>query len=269
MRHAIRCLAALNEYTADSERLLVATDFDGTLCPLADSPSSVVVRMAMMEILNQLVQSDRVKLAVVSGRALTDLAARIPLPVILAGNHGFEIRAPGLEFEHPEARRLRPQLATAQQQIRHAIAHIPGAWVEDKGLTATIHYRGVTASSQAAVVLAVRKCIGQFGATFSMGAGKKAIEVYPRCGWNKGAALSWIRQRLDLQDCPCICIGDDRTDESMFAVNAGLNIRVGQTDRTIAQYWLADNVEVMDVLAHLAHTMRSARPNAALESAAG
>jgi trehalose 6-phosphate phosphatase len=269
MRRALGFLPALDACLASGDRVLIATDFDGTLCPLAAMPAAACVPPPMREVLGQMLCSGRLTLAVLSGRALSDLAARVPVPAILAGNHGFEIRGPGIEFEHAEASRWIPQLAAAMDAVRESIAHIAGAWVENKRLTATVHYRQTAPSNHVAVTQAVRRCISRYGATFSLRAGKQAIEVYPRCGWNKGSALTWIREQFGLAGSPCICFGDDRTDESMFAVNAGFpNIHVGPADRTLAQHSVYDYVDLLAVFAHLAHTAQSADSAAAVSGAA-
>lgn len=267
MISALSCIPEMEVKLRPAARILLATDFDGTLCPIAPSPAGLTVPPVMLEVLRQLTGSGRISLAVISGRALPDLACRVPFPAVLAGNHGLEIRGPGMDFEHPEARRLAPLLAEARAALSEAVATCPRAWVEDKSLTLTVHYRQAAGPDQAAVLLAVRHAMCRFGLTFGMRAGKKAIEVYPRVGWKKGSALAWIRERLGLEAEPCLCVGDDRTDESMFAVNPdGVNISVGYNDRSAARYYVTDHHELAAVFAHLAWSLR-ARPPATTAAA--
>jgi trehalose 6-phosphate phosphatase len=262
-RHAFAYLTDVEICTADSEQLLIATDFDGTLCPIAPSPSWVAVSPAMLAVFNELARLKRVKLAVKSGRALSDLSERLPVDAIFAGNHGFEIRGPGMRFEHEEAQRLRPKLSESLRVIGETLAGIPGVWVEDKGLTATIHYRQAVGSGRAAIVLAVRNCLERYGPAFGLRTGERVLEIYPRCGWSKGAAVLWIRQQLGFETSRCLCIGDDETDESMFAVNTRQpNIRVGYGADTLAQYQVADCVELRTFFARLAHAIGTDRRNA-------
>ena len=139
MPNATACLSEIDRLVEGGEQIFLATDFDGTLCPVCDSPSNVVVPKMIFEILRQLSSSHRIVIAVISGRALDDLMRRLTLPVILAGNHGLAIRGAAFQFEHAGARLLRPKLAETCQQLTRVIAQWKKAWVEDKALTATVH----------------------------------------------------------------------------------------------------------------------------------
>jgi trehalose 6-phosphate phosphatase len=236
-------------------RILVASDFDGTLCPIVRSPFGGAIPPVILEALRRLLQSGRVSLSVISGRALGDISSRVALPAVVAGNHGLEISGPGMEFEHPDARRLAPLLAEAAAGLARAVTPYRGAWVEDKRLTLTVHYRGACGRDQCAILPAVRREMGRFGLTFGMRAGKKAIEIYPRIGWQKGSALCWIRERLGLEGEPCLVLGDDQTDESMFTANAaGPNISVGFSERSAAGYFVREPLELVELFGHLAGT---------------
>lgn len=244
--------AEIDRLAKDAKQILLAADFDGTLCPIAESPLTVVVPPAILEVLDQLSMSGRVAITVISGRALNDLMRRLPLPIILAGNHGLAVRSPFFTFEHAGARRARPQLANACLQLRHVIAGWKGAWVEDKILTAAVHYRNVLRAEHYTLMRAVRHCMAPYSELLRMHAGQKAIEIIPRVDWNKGSCLAWIRHKLNMEGHGCICIGDGQTDESMFAANADqLNISVGPFSHSMARYHAADVFEVASVLARL------------------
>lgn len=249
---------AIDRLAEDAKRILVATDFDGTLCPITDSPSNVVIPPVILEILGQLSLSQSVAVTLISGRALDDLIRRVPLQIILAGNYGLAVRGPALSFEHPGARKIRPQLAEACRQLSRVVAVWKGAWVEDKMLTAAVHYRNVDWSEHYALMRTVRHCMGQYSALFGMRAGRKVIEIIPRIGWDKGSCLGWVRHKLNMEGDGCICIGDDPTDESMFIANANqLNIKVGPMRHTVARYHVADVFEVAAVLAHVEQATRT------------
>jgi trehalose 6-phosphate phosphatase len=249
MLHALDHLADIAEILSRSERFLVATDFDGTLCPIAASPSAVRIPPEVAQVLERLVQNKRSVVAVLSGRPLDDLADRVPFPVILSGNHGLEIRGPGLAFEHPEARRLRPDLEAVCRTLSATVSRWEGAWVEDKGLTATVHFRSVDDGVYRELVRAVRQSMARFGRVFGMRAGKRAVEIHPRVGWNKGSALSWIRNAIGMREASCVCLGDDRTDETMFVTQVNqINIGVGLRSRSAAQFYLEDPFEVAALL---------------------
>ena len=46
----------------------------------------------------------------------------------------------------------------------------------------------------------------------------RALEIGPRVPWDKGKALRCIRANEGPFDA-CVCVGDERTDESMFRAN--------------------------------------------------
>jgi trehalose 6-phosphate phosphatase len=247
------CLSALSEIDAalrPARRILIATDFDGTLCPIADSPAEVRLGAAMTGILGRLTGCDRIVLAVISGRSLADISSRLPVKTTISGNHGLEIRAPGLEFQHPEAGAFRPEIAAACDALRAALRIWPGAWVEDKGLSATAHYRQVAQRHHRCLLQVARRCLRPLGSRLALRAGNRALEVRPKVAWDKGAALNHIRRSAGPFQA-CICMGDDRTDENMFHANPdGVNIRIGRVQPSAASYHLSDPAEVAIFLSH-------------------
>lgn len=257
MKDALRYLPEIVSHLGGGP-LLLATDFDGTLCPIVDSPSDVRVPLAIVELLSDLRSSRRTSIAIISGRSVDDLASHAPGPAILAGSNGLEVRGPELEFRHPLAVERRPELEKARDRVAEAISRWPEAWIEDKGLTVSVHYRSVRPRYQSAVACAVRRALSSCGVAIGVRSGKKVLEIHPRCGWSKGDALSWIRSRIGAETTPCVCIGDDRMDEAMFAANPeGVNIRIGPDDRTLAGYCVRDPLGLVGVLACIARAMRA------------
>jgi trehalose 6-phosphate phosphatase len=247
------CLSSLSEIDPilrRSSRVLVATDFDGTLCPIANSPAYVYPMPAMVEVLRRMESCSRITLAVISGRALADLSTRLPVRAVLAGNHGLEIQGGGIEFEHPAARAMRPSLAELCSDLGPLMRRWPGAWVEDKTLSATVHYRDVEPRSASSMLMAVRRAAARFGARFALRSGHKALEIRPKVCWEKGSALNFIREQLGPFDAT-IVIGDDRTDETMFLAGDAISVRVGSLRTTSASYHLSDPAEVALYLGHV------------------
>lgn len=248
------CLSALDEIDArlrSARRILIATDFDGTLCPIADSPFEVHVAPATLEVLRHAAACSRLTLAVISGRALADVRCRLPLDIAFAGNHGLEIAGGGLSFEHAGARQLRPVLAEACAALAGVLREWPAAWVEDKGLSATLHFRKVDQRHHNALLFAARRCLGAFGPQLALRAGKRALEIRPKVQWDKGSALQHIVEQTGPFDV-AVCLGDDGTDETMFRANSGqLNIRIGCCTGTAATHYLSDPAEVTILLSHI------------------
>ena len=249
------CLSTFSEVDAallGTGRILIATDFDGTLCPIAETPSAVSVSPGTLETLRHLAACRRLSLAVISGRALADIQERLPLDVVFAGNHGLEIGGRGLSFTHAGARQLRSSLVAACEALTAGLHQWPAAWIEDKGMSATLHFRNVDQRHHRSLLFAARRCLGAVGSQLSLRVGNRALELRPKVQWDKGSALEYIRENTGPFQT-CICLGDDGTDESMFRANPGqLNIRVGRCRGSSATHYLSDPSEVAILLSHIA-----------------
>jgi trehalose 6-phosphate phosphatase len=233
-------------------RVLLASDFDGTLCPVACSPAAAQLTPTMSEALARISGCPQITLAVISGRPLADVRRRVPDSFACAGNHGLEIGGPSLEFEHPEALALRPDLAELCQELAVVAGRWPDAFVEDKRLSATLHHKGLNACARYRLRLAARRCVARFGRKFLLRSGLDALEICPRVGWDKGSALTFIRDGLGPFET-CVCMGDDRTDEAMFGANTGgLNVRIGNGGATRASHYLWDPAETAILLEYIA-----------------
>jgi trehalose-phosphatase len=215
----------------DVPRLLIACDFDGTLSPLVAHPELAVLHADVPVVLEDLAAlHPRVRLAVLSGRRLEDLAARLAIRqegLILAGNHGLEMRGAGLDWVHPAAQALRGTLDCLAGELRAVAARFKGAEVEDKGLSLTLHFRRV-APEDAAGLQEALGCLDVPRGLQRLD-GKMIAEFRPRLDWNKGSALRRILQRLGIPGAAAIFAGDDATDEDAFRElgATGLTVHVG------------------------------------------
>jgi trehalose 6-phosphate phosphatase len=201
-------------------RLLVALDFDGTLAPIALDPTTVALPPAAREAMLRLCRRQDTDLAVVSGRALEDLRERIALPSIYyAGNHGLEIEGPGIQEVHREATLIRPQLAACTTRLRAVLANEPGVFLEDKGLTLSVHYRRATSPDVEVRLRALLEQVIGEAPALRLTEGKKVFEVRPNVPWDKGRALRFLLGTLEdggALPIPALFVGDDRTDEDAF-----------------------------------------------------
>jgi trehalose 6-phosphate phosphatase len=263
MKYALAHLPELDELLYGARRVLIATDFDGTLCPICELPENVRLSPGMVAVLRAISACDRMVLAVISGRALSDIACRVPVPAVIAGNHGLEISGGGIVFENPEARGLRPTLEQACDALASALRPWSGAWVEDKYLSATVHFRLVEPHSHRCVLRAARNALASFGRSFALRAGNHALEVRPNVNWEKGSALGFICRESGPFDV-VITLGDDRTDETMFGGAPGhVDIKVGPARPTRAAFHLSDSADVAIFLSHVLDFCRLRAPAAA------
>ena len=230
-------------------RVLIACDFDGTLSPIVPHPSLACLPERTEATLRELAAIEGVTLAILSGRALADLRERVHVPCILAGNHGLEISGAGIEYLHPVAAERAPVLNEAQTLLEPLLRRYPGAWFENKHLTATVDFRQVAAPQRHQLMWDIRQALHAFGPNIGMRAGKCSLEIHLRVGWDKGCALRMIRDAAGLEDSPCLVFGDDATDESMFcAVPSEVTVHVGPAVVSSARFSLPTPAAVSHTL---------------------
>jgi trehalose 6-phosphate phosphatase len=239
----------------DAGHLSVFLDFDGTVTPIVDDPADARLEPAMKAALEALAASDDTLLVFVSGRSVKDLQQRIEIPnVVYAGNHGLEISG-RLNFVEPTALAKRELLKRLVETLSASLRHVPGAWVEDKTLTATVHYRRAAPRDERAIANIVHGALAHHSAIFQLNTGKKVFEIVPRTKWHKGAAVCWINARLAGPGAVSVYIGDDRTDEDAFVRLPGeITIRVGDFESTAARYFVEGPEQVETFLEWLGRT---------------
>ena len=239
-------LAVLERRLARAAHLRLASDFDGTLAHIVPLPGMAVVRPRARRALSRIARLPRARVALVSGRRLTDLSRRAKVPgVFLAGLLGIETRAPGVR-----ARRL--NLHHGQRVPRALLREIeawcdgfPGSWVEPKGWSAAVHYRALPAGRIAAFGAGVRALVRRYRDTTELAVAKKAFEVRPRGAPGKAETLGkWLGPSGN--GSLALFIGDDDLDEQAHALvqrRGGIGILVGSRPSR-ARYRLSDPDQV-------------------------
>ena len=201
--------------------------------------------------------------AVVSGRDLDDLHARVGVPGLsLAGSHGVEIafangrteRADGLDRSDA----LLPGLI---ERLRRATDALSGVLVEPKRHSVAVHWRLASPVDQElasrAVAAAARDTDG-----FRRINGKMVAELRPAVDRDKGGALALLRNAMTGEDGPpsVLYAGDDVTDEDAFRVldpvrDAG--ILVAELARPSAAAWRVDDTAALGKLLDRLVALRS------------
>jgi len=122
--------------------LLVACDYDGTLAPIVQDPTEAVPLPEAVAAVRTLASLPQTTVAVVSGRALRDLAAlsRLPSEVHLVGSHGSEFDVGFVQRLAPELVDLHARLHT---ELKAIIGRHPGVRLETKPASIAMHTRGV------------------------------------------------------------------------------------------------------------------------------
>jgi trehalose 6-phosphate phosphatase len=246
---------------AGASYLLICVDFDGTLTPIVQHPALAELSSPMRAVLQALAVPEEVSVAVISGRECGELQSLVGIPgLIYGGNHGLEIRGPDFSFVEPTAQAHRESLRELAETLASRLQAIPGTFVEDKGLTLSIHYRRAAAKDFEEVRRTVHATLAGASHPFLLTTGDKVYEVRPRVYWDKGVAVGWIKEQLGQPDALTVYVGDDTTDEDAFAaLTDGITVKVGGAAETAACYHLDGQPEVRGFLEWLAALVRQPR----------
>jgi len=127
--------------------------------------------------------------------------------------------------------------------------------VDRKRFAVAVHYRNVPGELVPGLFEAVERVLAG-RPELRRAEGRKVVELRPDVDWDKGRAVQWLLDALEVGDAAPIYIGDDITDEDAFeAVNAagGTSVVVGLPNRlTAARYRLEGVGEVERFLSLLA-----------------
>ena len=245
-----------------ADHVLLACDFDGTLSPIVPRPEDAYILPACAEALRELSELPTFDVAIVSGRALADVRERVGLKsAIYSGNHGMEIQGPGLVIEDEVTERSRRVMRELRQALEPVVGQVRGAFVEDKAISLSVHYRmtpdELEQEIQERVLEATADAVAKGDVIVVQG--KKVLDIRPAAARDKGAALRFVMEALAKgtgdESRLAIYVGDDTTDEDAFReVNrtGGVSVLAGPAERaTAAQYRVESPEDVAEFLKRL------------------
>jgi trehalose-phosphatase len=255
-------VAEVGDRIRSADLISLFLDFDGTLAPISSDPALPQLDADTAAILKLLANRDSLLMTIISGRAIEDLYTRIRLEgVIYAGNHGLEIFGRDMRFVEPLASDRREPLERLCEELELELRAVVGAFVERKGLTASVHYRQAAEADRPQILQIVYSAIARHGDLFRVNPGRKVFDIVPRTNWHKGAAVQWINARLAKlgeREILTVYLGDDTSDEDAFSVLPdAVTIKVGEAPVTCARYQIPGPSEVRDFLRWMAHEVRS------------
>ena len=265
MKYLLACWDVVAVKIREAKHILLLIDYDGTLTPIVQRPELAHLLPQMKECLQELAGNVCLTLGIISGRTLEDLQQRVGVDgIIYVGNHGLEIKGPGVSFVNPAAKQAVPLLHSLWQDISKAIAGIKGARIDNKGLTLSLHYRLVDEPQLDELnhifseMVKTPLASGQIRITPS----KKAYDIRPAVDWDKGKAIEFITQKFNGRNKPLMLfLGDDVTDYDGFHMvdkNGGISIFVGDASANPpAQYFLQSPQEVHRFLGVLGDALGS------------
>ena len=202
----------------DPKSVALLFDVDGTLIDIGPSPFEVEVPDELRASLVRLLELTGGATALVSGRPIVDLDRLFaPLKLPSIGGHGAETRVRADEVIN-SAVPLPPEL---RRQLASAATLDSGIDLEDKGYSFALHYRRAPHAAER-----LRQHVAAGRAAFpgeptELLLGKAMFEV-KRPGINKGDAVRELIKHPPFAGRVPVFIGDDVTDESVFAIMPAL-----------------------------------------------
>ncbi len=222
-------------------------DYDGTLVPIAGTPDEAYPDPEILRILAALSGDPRNRVIITSGRDRTVLEKWFgTVGVDFIAEHGTWIR------EHDgEWKMVTPVSKEWKSKIRPILEvyvdRTPGTFIEEKEVSLAWHFRNADSdlADMRSIELREDLMLRTKNLHLALLEGDKVVEVKDS-GINKGAAaLHWFRNTTyDF----ILAIGDDRTDEDLFAVlpDTAYTIKVGP-DPSLATF----NLRSVDAVRNL------------------
>lgn len=232
---------------AQTEHLLVAMDFDGTISPLVDRADDARPLPRSAAAFAGLAALPRTTTALISGRALASLraAASPPVDTLLIGSHGAEAwLGPGsteLTLDGDQRRLLAEVRAVLEEIVEQA----PGTLLEDKPAGVVLHTRLATDDVAEDAVAAARSVLQDRKGVFLKN-GKRVLETSV-VNASKGEGLTFLRQITGAT--AVLFAGDDVTDEDALArlESGDVGVKVG-LDFTQAEFRVEAPAHVAELL---------------------
>jgi trehalose 6-phosphate phosphatase len=216
----------------------ILLDIDGTLLDLAPTPREVWVPPGLAKTLNRLLLRTSGALALVSGRSLNDIDLIFaPEQFPAVGGHGAEMR---ISADSEAVATHAPPMDKELKRRLAAIAKLsPGILLEDKGYSLALHYR-LAPHAEKAIYEAVSLIRADLpNAPIEVLPGKCVCEI-KHSGFNKATGVLELMTFQPFKGRRPIFIGDDVTDESVFAIMpdlGGLAFSVGRRAQGVAGHF--------------------------------
>uniref|UniRef100_A0A0E0I0U0 Trehalose 6-phosphate phosphatase n=1 Tax=Oryza nivara TaxID=4536 RepID=A0A0E0I0U0_ORYNI len=260
------------------KKIALFLDYDGTLSPIVDEPDNAIMSDQMREVVRN--AALHLPTAIISGRSRDKVFDFVKLTELYyAGSHGMDIMGPVGEHDSVTDHRssinsnrkqgkgvkifqagteFLPMINEVFRLLIDKTKAIDGVKVENNKFCVSVHYRNVEEKNWQLVSQCTNDVLKVYP-RLRLTHGRKVLEVRPVIDWNKGKAVEFLLDSLDLANCKNVLpiyIGDDRTDEDAFKVlrddKRGFGILVSSVPKdSHALYSLIDPSEVMEFLKRL------------------
>ena len=239
----------ITAYSAALKRVLLL-DYDGTLTSFVDKPELAKPSTQLKKQLEQLTVHKQNKVIIISGRDKDSLSEWFQdVPVTLIVEHGSFVRRAGGKQWHATNNYDTSWKPMILNLLEQHVAKVPGSFVEQKENSLVWHYRVAKPYYAQKYLASLKRLLQPLAQKLDLKIeqGNMILEVRPS-GINKGNPATDYSKQADF----VLAIGDDTTDEAMFAAlpPTAWTIKVGPGS-TVARYRVKDVAAVHDLLAKL------------------
>lgn len=201
----------------NSKKRLILLDYDGTLVPFSEKPERAEPDNQLLTLLKSISADKKNEIIIISGRPKQILQKWFDkLNMGLIAEHGAWIKKKGEDWGTIEP--LRNDWKKEIMPILELyIDRTPNSFIEEKEFSLVWHHRRVDPELALVRSRELKDALVHLTANFNLVVleGNKVIEI-KKAGINKGrAALRWLSKR---NPDFILALGDDRTDEDVFAV---------------------------------------------------
>ena len=233
-----------------AKRKLLFLDYDGTLVGFKDNPQDAKPDDKLIQLLDQLNQTENTDVVIVSGRdreTFEDWFADKSYNLIT--DHGVWLKAKNDDWQMLEILKTN-WMDNIQPILQTFVDRTPGTFIEQKKYSLAWHYRKADPELAQIRTIELNTVLTHLISNndLSVLKGNKVIEI-KSSSVNKGRATSrWLtKANYDF----IFAIGDDWTDEFMFEdlPENTYSVKVG-FKKTKAKYYVKDTDKVRDLLAN-------------------
>ena len=233
---------------AGQRRILIASDFDGTLADHVPDLDAVMPVPGAEPALNELARLTNVTVMLISGRRLADLLPRFDAlaeGIVTVGEHGAEWSG-----QEPEVHPFVDVLAAGLTEISEGV---DGAMVERKLFGVTLRHRSVARHRVDQLLDEARLYLREASAALDPAPrvefGNGVLDV-SLLSTTKGEAVESVRTSVGAE--AVLYFGDDVSDESVFGLlgSADIGVKVGSAE-THAAFRVGEPRDVVDALEEL------------------
>jgi trehalose 6-phosphate synthase/phosphatase len=231
-----------------AEKRLLFLDYDGSLVPFTEDYKEAVPPKSLINLLETLCADKRNEVVLISGRGPDDLKQWFGhLPMNLVAEHGAAIKRAG----HKSWQTIEKVDTEWKKLLRPALekyaARTPKARVEVKPHSLVWHYRGSPPYYAQKYAVTIKRVFRPLLRTYGLQLlqGNKVLEIKNPLISKGEAAQYWLDRDYGF----IAAIGDDATDEELFAVlpEEAYSIRVGR-GRTAARFRVSKSGDIVKLL---------------------